>query len=141
MVGNPPEGIPQEQYYRNVPEEVSAKLYTSGEEAHPQEESEPQQEASEPVEEEEPKEEDEDPQNMKGEESEPIDVEEEGEEEPFGMFPEFAEFENKANEESDYYAPTNERSDFYALSPIMVPTTSTMTSENFGRIGPSEPAW
>ncbi|XP_060180707.1 uncharacterized protein LOC132610426 [Lycium barbarum] len=83
----------------------------------PQGESEPQQEASELVEEEEPKEEEEDPQNIEREESEPVDVGAEREEEPFGMFPEFAEFENESNEESDYYAPTNEGSKA-ALAPL-----------------------
>ncbi|XP_060182341.1 protein SQS1-like [Lycium barbarum] len=141
MVGNPLEGVPQEQYYGNVPEgvrdlvlnyiplerspmtpreETPRGVHESQEagsdywviESDPQEESEPQRVASEPVEEEEPEEEEEDPQDVEEEELEPIDIEAGGEEESFGMFPEFAEEENDANEESDYYAPTDERSDF-----------------------------
>ncbi|XP_060190550.1 protein SQS1-like [Lycium barbarum] len=95
-------------------------------ESNPQEESEPQQDASEPIEKEELEEGE--PQNMEEEEVGPIDVEAEGDEEPFGMFPEFAEEENDANEESDYYAPTNERSYFYAFSPMLVFSTSIMAS-------------
>ncbi|XP_060170715.1 uncharacterized protein LOC132601656 [Lycium barbarum] len=138
MVGNPPEGIPQELYYGNFPEEVrdlvlnyiplERRPMTPREgnpegvnenqearsdpwviESDPQEESEPQQEGSEPIEEEKLEEEEEEPQDMEEEELVPIDIEAEGEEKPFEMFPEFAEEENELNEESDYYAPTRER--------------------------------
>ncbi|XP_059281356.1 uncharacterized protein LOC132035054 [Lycium ferocissimum] len=134
LVGNPPEGIPQEQYYEeNFSEEVRKLVinYISLEkrpetpregaleegnsnqgaesgpwimESDPQEESEPQEEAFEPQEAEEEQPEEVEPQDMEQEESEPVDIEVEEDQEPFGMFPEFQEEANDANDESDYYA-------------------------------------
>ncbi|XP_060200467.1 protein SQS1-like [Lycium barbarum] len=123
MVGK---GVPQEQYYGNVPEEVK--------ESDPQEESEPQQEASEPIEEEELEEGEEEPQDIEEEELEPVNIEVEQEEEPFEMFLDFVEEEKAMNEESDYYALTNGGSNFYAPSPILAPASSNMEYEDYDEL-------
>ncbi|XP_059302323.1 uncharacterized protein LOC132054298 [Lycium ferocissimum] len=133
MVGKPPKGIPQEQYYGNVQEEVRELVmnYIPLERRPVTPRQEPP-EGEEPTEEKEQEKEEEEPQDMKEEELEPIDIEVEEEEEPFEMFPEFEEEENDVNDESDYYAPINEGSEFYAPSPVLVPAASSMVSENFG---------